>query len=277
MRRIIRVFAFLGTILGFCLFGLNLAGLDHAPSRHPSTVEATAQKAGIPLKAADEVIHQLEGNLLIESEQDVNQLMKVFSSGVMHYWPEPGETDAEILYDWRENWFLALTGRLEILMFDVGLMSAPKISRLERFDYRDIIAKGVGFCSQVSLAVTDYLQGKGVPSYVWGLDGHVVSVVGPLSDALEYVIDADYGVYLPYSRAEIEQSPELIRNIYLDAGYDSQLADKLVGYYGSEGNGRYPMARWEDVFLWIKWIVPVLMIVVAFGILWLVHPQRKQG
>ncbi|MCC9625664.1 hypothetical protein LPB41_28655 [Thalassospira sp. MA62] len=160
----------------------------------------------------------------------------------MHYWSEPGERDPAILYDWRENWFLAFAGRAESLAVDLGLVASPKFGRLERFDYHDIVAKGVGFCSQVSLAVTDYLQDMGVQSYVLGLNGHVVSVVGSLADGQEYIVDADYGVLVPYSRAEIEASPDLVRMSYLKAGYNDKLIDKLIGFYDRQGNGRYPMA-----------------------------------
>ena len=263
MKRIIAWLAGISLALGVFLTVLNLLGLGYQPDRHPKTNGTHKEKAGIALNQPDAVFKDLYAVTKVQNKEDIKKVTTIFSSGVMHYWPEPGQRDENILYGWRENWVLALAANFEAFLLDAGILSDPKFGRLERFGYENIISKGVGFCSQVSLAVTDYLEDQGVHSYVWGLDGHVVSVVGPLADGQQYIVDADYGVYLPYSREEIEKSPDIIRSTYVNAGYTEPVVQKLVEFYGPKGNEKYSMGRLEVIFEAAKWGVPILMMLLG--------------
>ena len=267
-KKFIRFLAIAGLVVGSGLSLLNLIGMYYLPDRHPDTVNTKRTKADIELRQPDEVLSELDGMPQVSSVQDMVRLTKIFSSGVMHYWPEPDEYDEYVLYGWQENWALAFAGRIELFFLSKGGARQPKIVRFERADYEDIVSKGVGFCSQVAQAVVDYLGEQGISAYVLNLEGHVVAVVGPLIDQQEYIVDADYGVLLPFGRKEAEGHPELIRKAYQDTGYSVDLSNMLAERYGPAGNTKYVMSRWEWLFKPVKWGVPIAMCVLGVGLLY---------
>ena len=58
---------------------------------------------------------------------------------------------------------------LEKIVFHNGGLKKIRFGRLERFDYSAALAKGVGFCSQQSLALVDILNENNVDAYMVGL------------------------------------------------------------------------------------------------------------
>ncbi|MBX2832010.1 MAG: hypothetical protein KTR23_12860 [Rhodospirillales bacterium] len=250
MRNIFKTTAWGGLVAGLFLLALNILSFFYLPERHSSTVGETPTKAGIALRESDVVLDKLLQLTKLENEQDIEQLTKLFASGVMHYWPDENGWDNEVLTDFRENWVTALIERIELALLERGLVQKPDYVRRERLDYRNIVAKGVGICSQVSLGVTDFARKLGLNAFTWSLSGHVVSVIGPLADGQVYVVDGDYAVYLPLTPEEIVEQPKLIEPAYLDAGYSVDHAEFLASIYGPEGNFEYGTeVSWKVVAL----------------------------
>ena len=272
MKRITLYLSRIAVLVGVALTVLNLWSVWYEPDRHPKTINSHQDKAGIFLRDPDAVIEDLDAIDEIETEEDVALVTEAISSGILHYWPYPGNLDDDVLYSWQENWVLAGLGWAQLLWFDEDILPGVNFAMFERFDYEDAIYKGVGLCSQVSAAASDYFLEHDTPSYAVGLGGHVVSVVGPLKDNNTYIVDADYGVYLPYGIEEIEDDPFLIRSYYERAGYSSKQIDNLVEIYGPNGNSPYNMYKWGIVFTVVKWILPIC--VAAFGIFGIFWARR---
>ncbi len=272
---LIRATGWMALTLAVLLLTLNVTGFFYLPERHSKTYGNTRIKAGVALREPNDVLAGLSSLESLKGEADVARLTELFSAGVMHYWPAPDDWDTEILTDFRENWVTAAIERIELIMLKNGLKAVPDYVRRERLDYDHIIAKGVGICSQVALAVTDFVQKRGAEAYTWGLDGHVVSVVGPLEDGRTYIVDSDYAVYLPLSVEEIVQQPSLIKPAYLAAGYNEKEADVLAKIYGQDGNFRYgTQLSWKVTVL--QWGLPAVLIVISIVILCFVPSARKE-
>ena len=265
IRNIFRFCAWLSLLVAVILLALNVTSFFYLPERHSKTFDTSRDKAGIALQSSDDVLAKLSEFSQIRGEGDVKKLTELFAAGVMHYWPNPDALDREILTDFRENWVLAAIERLELYRLELGQNIRPDYVLRERLNYENIVAKGVGICSQVALGVADFVRKHGVPAYVWGLDGHVVAVIGPLEDSQTYIVDSDYGVYVPLRPSEIEGDPSLITPSYLSAGYDLSQIETLIDIYGPEGNFEYGTElSWKVVVL--QWAVPIALIVVAIAL-----------
>lgn len=271
---IFRVSGGISLVVGAFLLALNVSGFFYLPDRHSKTLNTERTKAGISLQSPVSVLTGLGEIKELSGENDIRRVTELFSAGVMHYWPGEDGWDREILTDFRENWVTALIERVELYLLESGRVSSPDYVRRERLDYENIVAKGVGLCSQVSLGVADFVRRLGEDAFVWSLSGHVVTVVGPLRDGQVYIVDGDYGVYLPFSPEEIEKEPGLIRPAYLQAGYPSGQVETLVDIYGSEGNFEYGTElSWKVVTL--QWALPVVMILISLPVFWFTRRSRR--
>jgi len=273
VRNLLKTTAWGGFSVGLMLLALNVASFFYLPERHSATSGETPTKAGIALLEPDVVLDNLLQISKLEDEQDIKLLTNLFASGVMHYWPDENSWDDEVLTDFRENWVTALIERIELELLERGVMQKPDYVRRERLDYRNIVAKGVGICSQVSLGVTDFARKLGINAYTWSLSGHVVSVIGPLADGQVYVVDGDYAVYLPLTPEEIVKQPDLIKSAYLKAGYSVEHADFLASIYGPEGNFEYGTElSWKVVAL--QWGVPIAILLISMLMLFVLRGRR---
>ena len=52
--------------------------------------------------------------------------------------------------------------------------SNEKISHMERYNLPDILEKGVGYCSQISIELQTALTEKNIEADIVSLDGHVI-------------------------------------------------------------------------------------------------------
>ena len=273
ISKIFRAAAWLGLLLGVCLLTLNFVSFIYLPDRHSKTLDTSRTKAGIALQPAEQVLAELAELSDVRDEGDIKRLTKLFSAGVMHYWPVDGNWDREILTDFREDWVTAAIERIELFRLESGQNIRTDYVRRERLDYENIVSKGVGICSQVALGVADFVQKNGEEAYVWGLDGHVVAVVGPLSDGKTYIVDGDYGVYLPLTPEEIENDPSLIASSYLAGGYRPNQIGVLIDIYGPEGNFEYGTElSWRVVAL--RWSVPIAMLLLSISLFWLTRSRK---
>lgn len=248
-------------LLGTGLTGLNLAGICIPPAPHSRTLDAKTLKLTLEFTPPERTIAILQALPAPRNGEQLREATRIMASGIIHYWPTDDIFDPETLYSPLENWAVYAMSAVEALARKAGLPLQLRFSRLERFDYRDAIRKGVGFCSQVSMALADYLDERGIASRVAGLDGHVVveaSVNGQF-----YILDPDYDVVIPFSVEEAAQSSPVVAKYYMERGYPVSTATHVASLYGPEGNGNYyhsPQRRlFERLFTFVKWGAPAFL------------------
>lgn len=249
--------------LAVALLVTNAVGLFVAPARHPLALEGATHKQGLPLISAQEATANLAALEPAQTKEYLQQATAVVASGIRHYWPEQGEYDADAALQFHENWAAALLGWMERGLVAAGAIGEYRFARLERLGYQQILSKGVGYCSQASLALASYLTSVGVDARLVGLDGHVV--VAARAGGREYLLDPDYNVVIEGPLEAVEAAPSSVADVYLAAGYPPALALELAVIYGPGGNyvggpdsyhPRHPTLHW--LLLVAKWGVPMI-------------------
>jgi hypothetical protein len=174
--------------------------------------------------------------LEVGSTESILRANEIVAAGVAHYWPGPDDHDEAIGCRfveqpdlWLRQRWLAWSGADETEL--------ARIRRRERVDWRTALKIGVGYCSQQAMVLVGYLRERGVEARVMGIDGHVVAVVDTPDG--EWVLDPDYGVAIPMTLREIAASPQVVREIYGDAGYPEARLVQLTGIYARDKASEY--------------------------------------
>lgn len=98
-----------------------------------------------------------------------------------------------------------------------------------------------------------------------GVPGHVVATVRVDDVRNEWwILDADYGVVLPYGIEAIRAQPGIVAPYYRSRGYDEQTVATVVSNYGkdarvfSDGARNYGvMTYWAETAAYVMiWIIP---------------------
>ena len=145
-------------------------------------------------------------------------------------------------------------------------MSGEK--KYEFRNYKKAIERGVGICSQPCIALKYLLNDHGIKADLWDLKGHVV-VEALICDGSAFMLDPDYGKYVPHGMDAIQADPEMVRPFYInqDSVYASHVTDHrhtddIVKVYEKDGNHVYYMDRsFEDFSYLAKWLIPILLVV----------------
>ncbi len=132
------------------------------------------------------------------------RLTETVAAGMVHYWTAgdtwtPGDAayTGISIYD---NYLLWLLGRFP-----------PYRDHLQNYEFvspRQAVARGYGFCSQVSKLVYTVLREQGIPSRILVSERHVVVESGGM------LLDADYGVFAPRDLDWLRRHPDEIDRHY---------------------------------------------------------------
>jgi hypothetical protein len=178
-----------------------------------------------------------------------------------------------------ENWLLATLQRLEVWS-QGGSSERLRLAFYERRNYRTILAKGVGICSQASLAIADYLGRQGLPARIASLDGHVVAATE--ANGQPYLLDADFDVVLPMSLHQAESDAAHVAEAYVRRGYAQPVADRLARLYGREGNQEIApddyMPSAAQTLMWTQigaWTAPLAALAIGLWLAVRSHSQRR--
>jgi hypothetical protein len=187
---------------------------------------------------------------------------RAINRGIAHYlWLDEGIRKYNLHVPFYENYILFVAGYL-----------IPDYYRKYEFrDYRRAIERGVGLCSQHAIIVAEILREKGMASAIVsmpsreGVPGHVVAMAR-VDDARNewWILDADYGVVLPYGIEAIRAQPDIVAPYYRSRGYDEQTVATVVSNYGkdarvfSDGARNYGvMTYWAEAAAYVMiWIIP---------------------
>jgi hypothetical protein len=240
-------------IIGLILLGINLTGLFRSLRNENLYSEITPYKNDISIRF-DEARKQWHRG---KNETDKNFALragKLINHTMAHYWKDEGIKKYNMQVPLWENYILYLT---------------QKISGTKKYEFRNYkkaMERGVGICSQPCIALQYLLKNNKVKANLWDLKGHVV-VEAQFCDGTRYILDPDYGQYVPYGMQAIQENPELVReyyknqnNIYADHVKDHKHTDDIVKLYEKEGNHIYFMDKSFEDFSYISiWIFPLLL------------------
>ena len=115
--------------------------------------------------------------------------------------------------------------------------------------------RGIGLCSQVARIVYYILNEQNIPSKIISQNNHVVV------ETNDGIIDANYGIYIPFTSKQIQRKPKIIyqyysknlnalEKIYFNDWDTPDNHDQLYAY----------MKRMEGYAETLKWIIPILLL-----------------
>jgi hypothetical protein len=118
-----------------------------------------------------------------------------------------------------------------------------------------ILGRGYGFCSQVSKLLYSILRDQGIDAVIYSSPFHTVV------EADGYILDADYGVFIPHALGWLQRDPKRI------ASYYAEYADSLPALqhaYASPwqvlgtAQGYASLRSYEARLQRLKWMPPLL-------------------
>jgi hypothetical protein len=249
--------------VGMLLLLINIFGMLKS-MRHNDlyTEENTGRLNDVTIKLEDakKQLVRKDGESDKEFALRVND---VVSKSMSHYFKNEGKKKYNLRVPLRENYILFIVN------------SFKEDNRYEFKNYKKGLERGVGLCSSHSIVVKGVLLDNGVEAHLWDIAGHVV-VRAKVSEDEWYILDPDYGLYVPHDIAEIEADPEITRpsyehmaDLYKPEYDDPYTTDKVVELYGKEGNHIYTYdARFENFSYIAIWVLPFILMLPMF-IKWL--------
>ena len=241
-------------ILGMILLVLNIIGLFRSLRNEELYSEITPYKDDISIRFEEaKKLWDREEN---ESVKDfAARATMLVNKSMAHYWRNEGIKKYNMRVPLWENYILRIkqwiTGR----------------KKYEFRNYKKVIERGVGICSQPCIGLKYLLNANGIEADLWDLQQHIVVGV-TFYDETEYTLDPDYGYVIPVAVRGLQGNPDLVRQVYMhhDNVYASHITehkhtDDIVKMYTQEGNHIYYMKKsFEDFSYITKWIFPLLLI-----------------
>ncbi len=253
--KIIRISLF---IIGLLLLGLNITGLFKSLRNDDLYREVTPYRNDISLRLeeAKKQWHREAG----EPDKDFAMRMStLINNSMAHYYKNEGIKKYHLQIPLWENYLLSLkqwiTGK----------------EKYEFRNYKKAVERGVGICSQPCIALQNLLAANGIEADLWDIWGHIV-VDAKFSDGTRYILDPDYGQFVPHGMQEIMNDPEIVREWYADQDdvYATHITehkhtDDIVAMYEKDRNKIYYMKAGFENFSYIAiWILPFLFMLPLF-------------
>jgi len=245
---------------GIVLMGINLTGLFLNLNQIDFLEHEVRFKNDVEL-TYNESIQLLKRN---DGESDMDYSFRVndvISKRLAHiYWNkyEP-EKFNQLVPIW-ENYFLYFMGKFS---------GIPEYKRYHFANYSRSLKRGIGICGDASMVMSQVLNKEGIENKIASFNGHVVSAV-QLNDGKQIVLDADFGVSMPFSIEEIHQNPSLVDRYYLDQAHQPEqiesLKESYIGRYKLWDGVEHFITKkyyFEKISYALKWPLPIFLILVA--------------
>lgn len=252
---ILKIFFF---IKGLFLISVNFIGTQINLDKHPVTKDVIFHKNSINYLKENEWRNELTKyqNIRIGHLSEIN---KIFASSIYHFW-ENDSFDRFQIYSVYENWIIFSLSYFEYFLFKNNIISKIYFSKLERLTWEKIMEKGIGYCSQISIALHGFLKSRNIDSKLLAFDGHVVVLVNNniVMDADKNVIIRDFNVNnIP---------PQIIQSHYKKAGYNNTESFQMEKIYRTKAQLLNIKDYYPKLFLFtflmniLKWLIPILLI-----------------
>jgi hypothetical protein len=199
----------------------------------------------------------------LEGESDLQfskRITKVIAAGLAHiHWERyDAEKFNQLIPIW-ENYFLYFMGKFS---------GIPEFEKYHFANYERSLERGIGICGDASMVLSQVLTNNNIVNNIITFPDHVV--VSAKFDNKEKVFDPDFGVSLPFSPEKIMQSPSLVSNYYLDAGYFDYDIKAFNRIYNNNfqrwGGVKHFITKkyyFEKISYWLKWPFPILLILIS--------------
>ena len=240
--------------IGVALTLLNIFG-ELVSLRNPALYQGVfyAGKLRVPQYTASEASDLMKKIPDETTGEYAHRVTKLVFDSTVHLWenlPDYSEYNHHVpIY---ENYFL-----WAMAYFDPQVYTQYQFCNPEK-----AIERSVSICDQSSRIMQSIWETNGMKARMVTLDGHTVAEARLDKDqGIWWVLDADYGVVLEYDIKTLEQHPEIIKASYMQAGYSAEIAEKLAGYYGPDGNYAITdrtQCEKEALFYRLKWPLPVI-------------------
>ncbi len=263
-------FAVLLLLSGVALFSINLYGLtqDIRPEGIENVDFRFKNDLTLPFEQAIQEVKRSDDE---DELSYATRLSETISKSLAHiHWKEEPDIDRyhQRIPIW-ENYFL---------YFLSYFTPVPEFERYHYTDYRRSLERGIGICGDASMIMSQLLDEQGIPNQLVSFPGHVI-LEATMSDGEKIVFDPDFGLTIPFSIHELNQSPGSSAPYYLEEGYTKRAVGGLVRAYGMgferwDGVTHFMTKKYyfEKVAYWLKWPVPVLLIITGLIIF-----RRKKG
>jgi hypothetical protein len=192
-----------------------------------------------------------------ESEKDFAvRINKVVNDGFAHYWKQKGI----------EKFYMRVPVWENYLLYAASYINPRKYERYEFTNYKKNMERGVGLCSSHSIVVKGVLLDNDIKAELLDVGGRHVVVRAEFSDQSAYMLDPDFGYYVPHDTAAISANPELVRgpyssmaSLYYNEAVEPYTTDLIVDIFGKR-KYVYDVNNWFEPFsYWAIWIIPVLL------------------
>lgn len=201
-----------------------------------------------------------------DNESDIDfavRINKVVNDGFIHYWRAEGTEKYHLRVPIWENY----------LLYAASYLIPKRYERYEFSNYKKNLERGVGLCSTHSTIIKGVLLENGIKAELLDVGGHHVVVRAEFNDTSTYMLDPDYGIFVPHDTAAITANPELVREPYKDMAalyytdaVDPYTTEILVKIFGDKKH-TYSVDNWFEYFsYWAIWILPFLLML-PFGII----------
>lgn len=255
------LFGFLLITFGVSLLSVNVYGLfkDIRPAIFFEDELRFANES--PIQYEQTLVEIIKhGN---ESNPDyTHRLTKVIDDSIAHIHWERYEAEKfnQLVPIW-ENYFL----------YFVGIFSnIPEFKKYHFSDYKKSLKRGIGICGDASMIMSQLLDNNNISNQIITFPGHVIVAVKFDKQSKELLFDPDFGVSLPFSPEEIKQSPHLVNDYYLQAGYydyDIRAFNKIYNndYQRWNGVSHFITNKYyfEKISYFLKWPLPVIAIIIG--------------
>lgn len=264
---LLAAFTWLCFLTGFVLLAINVYGLFQ-PLRMPGLgIDGQEHLRFIPERTWEyqHSLKQIEQLKSVASESAlVNQANHVVNKSLVHIeWEKVDPVAYRLRVPIWENYFLYFMGEFS------GL---PQFQRYHYADFERNIERGVGICGDASTILSSVLDQYKVENSIVSFQGHVI-VETENKQGDRRLLDPDFGVLINHDLETLLTDPEIVRPVYLEAGYSDREVNRLVKAYGSsfrvfDDTYHFMTKRYifENVTYFLKWIFPVLLILFSLFI-----------
>lgn len=204
---------------------------------------------------------------LVRKENESNEafairINKVVNDGFAHYWKKEGIEKYHMRVPIWENYIL----------YAASFINPEKYERYEFANYKKNLERGVGLCSSHSTVVKGALLDNGIKAELMDVGGRHVVVRAELNDTTTYILDPDFGYYIPYDTAAITANPGLagaayanMAELYYKEAKDPYTTELMTEIFGKRKYIYTIDGGFEKFSYWVKWILPFLLMI-PYGI-----------
>ncbi|MBO1254718.1 hypothetical protein J3L16_03335 [Alteromonas sp. 5E99-2] len=267
MKTFLSVFLF---VFGFSLLTVNLYGLtqDIRPAKITDEDLRFVNDHALPF---ERVMSQLN---MKSDETDIEfayRATTLISKGLAHiHWERfQPEKFNQLVPIW-ENYFLYLMGKFTTI---------PEFNRYHFADYQRSLQRGIGICGDASMILSQVLNNNGIDNTILTYPGHVL-VEASFSSKQRVLLDADFGVAIPFEKEVTGNHYQSIAQLYTDKGYtegDRLFFEKMFQseYQVWEGVKHFITKKYyfEKVSYALKWPLPLVLLFLSI----VLYRNKKQA